>query len=119
MAVMFLDSVALKQPKSVIPYDKEIIDGMNSTDNAVTMFAGVLAKLCIDEVRNLYYFKNKQRHCTLLYSHGARKRGRGKSPKGEGGRIETRSVRERARARDREEWVVPLISPCRRNIYPI
>lgn len=74
MAVMFLDAVAIKQPKSVIPHDKEIIEGMGATENAETMFANVLAKLCIDKVRNFClkintYITRYVLH-VQLYTHG-------------------------------------------------
>lgn len=57
MVAMFLDAVAIQQPKSVIPYDKQIIEAMGFggfAEFAETVLAGVLAKLCIDQVRNLY-----------------------------------------------------------------
>lgn len=69
MAVMFLDAVATKQPKSVIPYDKEIIEGMGATENAESMFANVLVKLCIDKVRNLYLKINTHITRYVLHVH--------------------------------------------------
>lgn len=50
MAIMFLDALAIREPKSVIPVDDKLIASISFAEHAGQMVAGVLAKLAIDEV---------------------------------------------------------------------
>ena len=50
MALMFFDALAEGRPKDVMAHDSDIINLMNTNENASSMAAGILTKLAIDKV---------------------------------------------------------------------
>lgn len=55
IAIHFLEALAIRKPKAVIPFDDKLIAAIGYAEYGGMMVAGVLSKLAIDEVISLKF----------------------------------------------------------------